>query len=191
MQNNLYQERTPILEKINRYQPLTSEETAMKQQLITFIQNNPDCFKRTLEIGHVTGSAWIINQEYTHGLLTHHGKLNKWFQLGGHSDGDPDTYAVALREAQEESGLSSLKAISQDIFDIDIHPIPQKGNEPDHLHYDIRFLFTADIKEPFQVSSESHDLQWVKLEGIAQLNPSESITRMVTKTEQLQKKREN
>jgi len=187
MTNNPYQERTSILTKITSYKPFTTDEAVMKQHLITFIQDNPDCFKRSLEIGHVTGSGWIINQHYDHALLTHHGKLNKWFQLGGHSDGDPDTFAVALREAQEESGLSSLKALSQSIFDIDIHPIPQKEAEPDHLHYDIRFLFTADINEPLQISSESQDLQWVKLEAIEQLNSSDSITRMVAKTKLLQK----
>jgi 8-oxo-dGTP pyrophosphatase MutT (NUDIX family) len=115
-------------------------------------------------------------------LLTHHRKLDKWFQTGGHCDGDSDVLNVALKEAHEETGLSNIQVISSDIFDIDIHPIPERKGVPAHLHYDVRFLLEANINEPFIVSSESTDLAWVALSEVSKLNDSESIMRMVAKS---------
>ncbi|HHJ81032.1 MAG TPA: NUDIX domain-containing protein, partial [Candidatus Tenderia electrophaga] len=139
----------------------------------------------SLSIGHITGSAWIIDQDRSHVLLTHHRKLDAWFQLGGHSDGDADTLAVALREGQEESGLNKLTPISEAIFDVDVHLIPARKNEPDHYHYDIRFLLEADRHAALTISSESNDLAWVTLDEALNLSQDESIQRMVAKSHKL------
>lgn len=94
----------------------------------------------------MTGSAWLLNPDGTKVLLTHHKKLNRWLQFGGHSDGESNTWNVALREVTEESGIQNIQFVSSDIFDVDIHTIPEnsKKNEPEHKHYDIRFF----IKSP-------------------------------------------
>ena len=116
-------------------------------------------------------------------LLTHHRKLDRWLQLGGHVDGEADLAAAALREAREESGLARLRLVSPEIFDVDRHRIPARGAEPEHWHFDVRFLIEADPAEPLAVSSdESKDLAWVRLEEVARLNPDESLARMVRKT---------
>ena len=141
---------------------------------------------RSLAIGHVTGSVWVIDRERSCALLTHHRKLDKWLQPGGHADGDPDILRVALREAREESGLEAIQAVSEQIFDIDIHTIPARGREPEHLHYDVRFLIEADRGAPLAVSEESRSLAWIPLGRIVELNPEESIARMVAKTRRLQ-----
>lgn len=175
--------RNPLLQLLENHQPFTSEETLFKQQMIEFVEQNPDCFERTLLIGHVTGSAWIVDKSRQFTLLTHHRKLNKWFQTGGHCDGDSNVLNVALKEAQEETGLVDIHVISSDIFDIDIHEIPERKGIPTHLHYDVRFLFEADINEPLIVSSESSDLAWIALSKVSELNDSESIMRMIFKAE--------
>lgn len=175
--------RNPLLQLLENHQPFTSEETQFKQQMIEFVEQNPDCFERTLLIGHVTGSAWIVDKSRQFTLLTHHRKLNKWFQTGGHCDGDSNVLNVALKEAQEETGLVDIHVISSDIFDIDIHEIPERKGIPTHLHYDVRFLFEADINEPLIVSSESSDLAWIALSKVSELNDSESIMRMIFKAE--------
>ena len=54
--------------------------------------------------------------------------------------GEENVLNVALREAEEETGLKHFKLLQEEIFDLDIHPIPARGDFPDHLHYDIRFL---------------------------------------------------
>jgi 8-oxo-dGTP pyrophosphatase MutT (NUDIX family) len=117
-----------------------------------------------------------VNEPGTHVLLTHHRKLDRWLQLGGHSDGDPDTLAVARREAEEESGLP-VRVLGTAIFDLDVHEIPARKGDPAHYHYDVRFIFVAD-HEGFEVSDESHDLAWVPIDGLADYSTEESLLRM-------------
>jgi 8-oxo-dGTP pyrophosphatase MutT (NUDIX family) len=157
-------------------------EAAMIEATRAFVEAEPECLQRTCVSGHLTGSAWIVDASRTRTLLTHHRKLDKWLQLGGHADGDPDLAAVAFREAQEESGLMRLRLVSTALFDLDRHVIPARRTEPQHFHYDFRFLIEADPREPLVLSSESRELAWVPLKDVAQLNPEESMLRMVRKT---------
>lgn len=146
--------------------------------MIAFVRRHPDCFERSLAIGHITGSAWILSGDGKRALLSHHRKLNKWLQLGGHADGDADVLRVALREAREESGLAGITPVSADIFDVDVHAIPARSGEPAHLHYDVRFLFRVTGDERFRVSDESHDLAWVAPDELPALGVDESVLRM-------------
>ena len=154
----------------------------MTAETIRFVAAHADGLLRTCVPGHLTGSAWIVSPDRTRALLTHHLKLDKWLQLGGHADGDGDLLAVALREAREESGLTHVRAVSPEIFDLDRHWIPPRKTEPGHFHYDLRFLLEADPTEAIVISSESKDLAWVALERVTLLNPEESMARMVRKT---------
>lgn len=146
---------------------------------------HPNAFQRDHLPGHITGSSWILDASKQSVLLVHHGTLNKWLQPGGHADGEENVLNVALREAQEETGVRNFRLLSENIFDLDIHPIPARLNFPEHLHYDIRFLFEADKEERIIVSEESHDVAWIaidKLGALTQSNPS--IIRMVAKVKE-------
>lgn len=173
--------RNTLLNLLKNHHPADQQEILFTEQITSFVNENSDCFERTLFIGHVTGSAWIVDKSQQFTLLTHHRKLDKWFQTGGHCDSDSDVLNVALKEAQEETGLSDIKIISPEIFDIDIHEIPERKGIPAHLHYDVRFLFEADKNETLNISSESIDLAWVALSEVSKLNDSESIMRMIRK----------
>jgi 8-oxo-dGTP pyrophosphatase MutT (NUDIX family) len=161
---------------------LDMHEAAMAADMIRFVEAHADCAERLLQIGHLTGSAWIVDRERKQTLLTHHHKLDKWLQLGGHADGELNPLAVALREAREESGLTRLRVVDTAIFDVDRHLIPARKTEPDHWHYDIRFMIEADSKEPFVVTDESHDLAWIEIVNMADYNAEESMLRMARKT---------
>jgi 8-oxo-dGTP pyrophosphatase MutT (NUDIX family) len=176
--------RSAVLKLLRDYaaEGLVSDESAVLQDTICFIDAHEDCLCRTQLAGHLTGSAWIVNAARTHTLLTHHRKLDKWLQLGGHADGDPDLLRVALKEAREESGLTYLRPVHSTIFDVDRHLIPARKQEPAHYHYDLRFLIEADPREPLTVTNESNDLAWVELSHVTALNPEESMARMVRKT---------
>ena len=173
-----------LLEKLAQHTPLDAEEQEMLQRIVSFVNEYEDCFKRELAVGHITGSAWILNKERSHVLLTHHKKLNRWLQLGGHSDGESNTLKVALKEGEEESGLH-VRPISEAVFDVDVHLIPARKQEPDHYHYDVRFLLEADSTQPFTVSEESHDLAWVALEELPLKVDERSLLRMWGKTKAL------
>ncbi len=152
------------------------EEQQHHGELIQFIHDNAHCFARE-NIGHVTGSAWLINHEHTHVLLTHHKKLGIWLQLGGHADGEHHIPTVALKEAHEESGIESLTFVTEEIYDIDIHAIPNKCT----FHYDVRYLIKAPQGAQYIVSEESHDLAWVPLDKIEEYTTSRSVLRMAEK----------
>ena len=154
----------------------------MTADTIRFVEEHADCLLRSCAPGHLTGSAWIVSLDRTLTLLTHHLKLDKWLQLGGHADGEGDLRAVARREAREESGLAGLRAVASEIFDLDRHWIPPRKADPGHYHYDLRFMFEADPGEPLAISNESKDLAWVEMGRVITLNPEESMARMVRKT---------
>ena len=171
-----------MIEALQSYTTKFKEEEIFIPRFLDLLKAD-NCFQRNHLPGHVTGSSWIIDQEKSHVLLVHHAKLNKWLQPGGHADGDENIVRVASREAEEETGLTSLPLYSTSIFDLDIHKIPARPDFPEHLHYDIRFAFVASIRDELLISNESHDLQWIGLERVSdftQRNPS--IMRMVKKT---------
>ena len=174
--------RIGLLNLLDAHTPYDPHETAMLCRMRRFVEGHDDCFERSLQVGHITGSAWIVDSAHGHVLLTHHAKLDMWLQLGGHADGDSDVLRVALREAREESGLEEIVPISTAIFDVDIHDIPARGDEPMHQHYDVRFLLRADRHEPLVISSESKELLWVPLDRLDELNPDDSVRRMAEKT---------
>ena len=96
-----------------------TQEAATVARFDAFVDSHPDCFHRSCRGGHITGSAWVMDMAGERVLLAHHRKLGRWLQPGGHSDGNPDTLAVALREAREESGLN-VRALDDAIFDINV-----------------------------------------------------------------------
>ncbi len=173
--------REKLLIQLNRYRDQWGSEAGTIERFIQFVETNADCFERSLLMGHVTGSAWVVDSSGKNVLLTHHKKLNRWLQLGGHTDGESDVMKSALREVEEESGISHLEVLNEGIFDIDIHGIPERGSEPEHFHYDVRFAFRVCGDETYTVSDESHDLNWVPIDLLEEFNCDESMLRMSRK----------
>lgn len=128
--------------------------------------------------GHITGSSWIVNQNRDKALFTLHKKLNRWLQLGGHVDEGESVLEGATREAFEESGLTNIKLISSDIYDIDIHLIPKNPKHDSHYHFDIRYMYEGDDSEELNISHESSDLKWLEVAKLKDYNEDESINRM-------------
>lgn len=172
--------RNQLLSLLTKYQP-TAEEIEFKEKTIQFVKEHEDCFERSLLIGHITASAWLLNRDESKALLMHHTKLDRWFQLGGHCDGDSDTLAVAIKEAQEESGINGIVAITSEIFDIDIHQIPEHKGIPAHLHYDIRFLLKVDSNEIIVQNVESKELRWIDKNLKSLPSNEQSVVRMFEK----------
>jgi 8-oxo-dGTP pyrophosphatase MutT (NUDIX family) len=173
--------RDPLLGLIDKYKQKHPNEREMIGKFREFVGSNSDCFERSLKIGHITGAALITDAGRTRVLLTHHAKLNIWLQPGGHADGQPDVFQVALREVVEETGLKQITPVHEEIFDLDVHLIPARKNDPDHYHYDVRFLMTADMNHNLIISHESHDLAWVPLSNISNYTSEPSIHRMIQK----------
>ncbi len=171
--------REPLLSLLADYASHHPEESVTSQRFIDFVTAHDDCFERSLQIGHITGSAWVVDASRTKVLLTHHRKLNIWVQLGGHADGETDIAKVVMQEASEESGLSQLSLPdSPQIFDLDIHTIPARKTDPEHLHYDVRMVVYHDGDGDYQINEESHDLAWVEIAKLERFTDEDSMLRM-------------
>ncbi len=175
-------QRQPTKHLLSRYLYVYPEESNKTTGAIRFLDSTRQCFDRNNWDGHFTGSAWVVDQTRNWILMTHHYQLNLWLQLGGHAEGRPNLLDVALAEAREESGLSRFIVLSDEIFDLDIHPIPQYNRTPTHLHYDVRFIFEARHgDEEIIISDESHDVAWVHVDDVLNKNPEPSMVRMLSK----------
>lgn len=173
--------RNTLLIQLGDYAEHYPEESDTVERFIKFVQEHDDCFERTQLAGHITGSAWLTNQARSHVLLTHHRKLDRWLQLGGHADGNSNILEVAIREAREESGIKDITVVSTTLFDIDIHEIPARAHEPKHYHYDARFALTASTSDVFTVSEESHALEWIEIDRLQTKTSETSMLRMADK----------
>ena len=157
------------------------EEAGTVGRFVDLLDDPEDPFLRERLAGHFTASAWLVDRSGTRVLLTHHRKLDRWLQLGGHADGVREFAKVALTEAEEESGLTDL-TVDAGIFDLDAHDIPEHKGVPAHVHYDVRFVVHANGDEAFVVSDESHALAWRAIASLVDYEDADaSLRRMARK----------
>jgi len=172
---------SPLRDAFRAYAVRWPAEAEVADAFLALLDDAQDPFVRARLDGHFTASSWLIDRAGDRLLMTHHRKLDRWLQLGGHADGDRDLAAVALKEAEEESGLVDL-VVEPALFDLDRHWIPERGDVPGHWHYDARYVVRATGREDFAVSDESHALAWRPIDALLHepgLDPS--IVRMARK----------
>ena len=172
-----------LLAELRHYRPADGLEAQHAEAIVGLLTGSPRAFARDhFTPGHITASCFVLDPAGRQLLLHHHRRLDRWLQLGGHLEGEEVPSEAALREGSEESGLTDLAFAHDGIFDLDVHPIPAGKGEPDHLHFDIRYL--ARTSAPHAISrdaSESNDLTWVALEGAAERLCEEAGWRVIRK----------
>ena len=160
----------------NDYVSFDATEAAHVANLRAFVARVAEPASRSTREGHLTGSAFLLSSDGTSAWLIWHEKLQRWLQPGGHLEpGDASPWHGALRELCEETGLSEADVGSDGaLFDVDVHPIPARGDEPTHFHYDLRFCFTLHS------GAAPTTGRWIALTKLAAF-PEESLSRLARK----------
>jgi len=155
-----------------------SEQEDTRQRILAFIAEHPqNAHQRSCLPGHLTASGLLFDHAGERALLTLHKKLGRWLQLGGHCDGDANLVACAVREAQEESGIDAIE-IDPVPVDLDIHMIPARPGEPEHLHLDTRFILRAAEGAVETISDESLELRWFSRAELDSIETDASVKRL-------------
>ncbi len=164
-----------VFQILDEHQPADEKEKADVALIRRMAEAHPDLLSKECEPGHITGSALIIDLKNGRYLLHYHKSLNKWLQFGGHGEGEADPAETAMREAVEESGLTDLRffpAVSPRPLDIDVHTIPAKNGQPEHLHLDFRYLLATEKTEPQRLDKkESGRFRWFRFDQLSDLEP--------------------
>jgi 8-oxo-dGTP pyrophosphatase MutT (NUDIX family) len=156
----------------------TAAHESARARILEFLDQHPLALHRDDAEGHLTGSALVVDPSTRHLLVLFHAKVRRWLQPGGHADGDANLAAVALREAQEETGIDGL-AVVVPAVDLDVHVFRSaSGAEPDHLHLDVRHLVLAPPGAEAATNHESLGARWVTVEGLSELGCDPGTLRM-------------
>lgn len=173
---------------LTQHQPADALEATHRDAVLRLLDVPGDPFSRDhFAPGHVTASAFVLAPDGAALLLILHGKLHRWLQPGGHVDAeDVDVLAAARREVLEEVGLADLplSPLTDGLIDVDVHVIPARKADPEHSHFDVRFLFQARDWQ-FAAGSDAHAGKWVPLAEVTTLESDASVLRAVAKLQRL------
>ncbi|MCI8617919.1 MAG: NUDIX hydrolase [Clostridia bacterium] len=171
---------TELKEMIERYVPYNEQEENDKEMMLEYIHTFKDVLTRENRMCHFTASNWIVNKERTKVLMIHHNIYKSWAWTGGHADGDSDLLHVALKEAEEETGLKNLKLLSNGIYGIQIVTVDSHVKRgkfvPSHLHLDCCFLVEADEEEVLRIKEdENSGVQWIDIDKAVEVTKEEKM----------------
>ncbi len=157
--------RVELLEELRSYRAVDATEAQHQRDILDLLSYGLEPFSRQQFIpGHVTASCFIVDPATRHLLLHHHRRLDRWLQMGGHVDAGETARAAALREGAEESGLADLDLVVDHVVDVDVHLIPAAKGEPEHKHFDVRYVARTMRPESIKMAAaESNDLAWAAL----------------------------
>jgi|SoiMethySBSTD1v2_1073268.scaffolds.fasta_scaffold74315_3 8-oxo-dGTP pyrophosphatase MutT (NUDIX family) len=178
--------RVSLFAALETYRPEDSVEAQHLERMQALGSGLGDPFRRDHFVpGHFTASAFVLSPARDALLLVHHAKLERWLQPGGHVEAsDATMLAAARREVLEETGLDQLVCSVFQPFDLDVHEIPGRAGEPEHEHFDVRFLFRA-AREEHRRSEESLDVRWFRLEELHEAPFDDSLMRAVRKLKRI------
>ena len=178
-----------LLAELESYGAADAAEEGHRRAMVNLLTKEDAFARHYFEPGHFTASCYIID-DAGRLLLHHHRRLDRWLQMGGHVEADETPDRAALREGAEESGLTDLQLLGEGIFDLDIHGIPAAKGEPDHAHYDVRYVARTAAPESIALDrTESNDLAWVTLDRATELMSGEESHRVIRKIERLLRER--
>jgi 8-oxo-dGTP pyrophosphatase MutT (NUDIX family) len=150
-----------------------ADQEALRQEYLDHLAAHPDGLWKACGAGHLTASALVTDPARDRVLLTLHGKLGIWLQMGGHCEPEDTSLAdAALREGTEESGIAGLTLLPGGPVALDRHPIPA----PCHWHFDVQYAAVAPPDAVEAISDESLDLRWFGYDEVASVADVSVVT---------------
>ena len=178
-----------VIADLERHPCADESEAQSVRTIIELARANPNILWSNCEAGHITGSALIVDAPRRRVLLNHHKKFDRWMQFGGHPDFETEPWRVALREAREETGLVDLAFVLPDEpprpFDVDAHVIQARGERPQHMHLDLRYLLATGSPELARATHESNAIQWFEIDDALAMPLEPNVLRMMRKAKNL------
>lgn len=158
-----------LMKQLQAFTPFNQQELKDKEILLRQLDTQPDIFLRSNNAMHMSASAWVVNPERTKVLMAYHNIYHSWSWLGGHADGQEDLLLVAVREVMEESGVSHVKPVTDEIFSVEVLTVDghEKNGEyvSSHLHLNVTYLLESKEEERLQMKpDENSGVAWFGLE---------------------------
>ena len=175
-----------IKEQIEKYIPYNEQEENDKELMLEYINTFDDVLTRENKMCHFTSSNWIVNKDRTKVLMIYHNIYKSWAWTGGHADGDSDLLHVALKEAEEETGLKNLKLLSDGIYGLQILTVDshiKRGKfVSSHLHLDCCFLFEANEEDILRIKEdENSGVKWIDINEVTKITNEEKMKPIYSK----------
>ncbi|KWT95544.1 MULTISPECIES: NUDIX domain-containing protein [unclassified Variovorax] len=177
---------------VKAYLARNPHEAAGLRALQAQLADDRDIFLRSNMRGHLTSSMLVLDETRARVLVIHHKAYNRWLPPGGHAEQPCSLFDSALREAEEETGVTDLNcpgawSLAPIPLDINTHAIAaqQRKNEGKHWHHDFVYLGMVDEPyDPVPQIEEVHSCRWLDLAEFAN-DPDETNQRLARKVQPL------
>ena len=160
------------IDVIKNYKPINEQESTDKELILdAYKQYGDKLLTREVPYYHLTSSSMILNKDHTKVLMVYHNIYNSWSWTGGHNDGDPNFKEVAIREAKEETGVSNLELLKEDVASIELIQVvrhKKKGKYvAPHIHMNVSYLLETSETEKLQVKEdENKGVMWIPIKEL-------------------------
>ena len=177
----------PLTAAVQGHAPTDAEEAGDLARIRALVAAEPEPWSRHTLL-HLTASALVVHPASGQVLLRWHAKQERWLQVGGHGDpGESDPWAIALREAEEETGLTDLRpwpGPEPKLFQVTVVPVVAAKGEPAHEHADLRYLLATDRPADLPDEVEGVPLRWCTVPEAVEL-ADEGLAKLLRRYESL------
>lgn len=175
-----------IKDALLKYVPYNEQERVDREVMLKCLDTMPDVLVRDNLLCHFTASAWIVNPARDKVLFAYHNIYKSWTWIGGHADGMDDMLEVALKETEEETGVTDAKPVFEDIFSLEtvhVEPHIKRGKYvPAHEHFNITYLIEAEEDSKVRPKlDENSGVKWIDLDEAISGSPEPAIVTVFTK----------
>lgn len=173
-------------DEIRNYKCFNEQEIRDKEVMIKCYEAFDDILKRENEVVHMTSTAVVLNKKRDKVIMIHHNIFNSWSLPGGHADGESNLIKVAVKEAEEETGIRDITLIRDEIIALDsltVFSHERRGEYvPAHLHLSVVYLFEGDEEQKLTVKEdENSGVRWIPIDKMVEASTEPHMQKIYRK----------